>query len=133
MIQISSYFLLQHLLALHFWPAHILLFISAALIPSIIFRGTVKFGGNNLFSRIMLGLQLSIAIITVIAGIGFARNAEYQKNYDFGYNVENTMAVVITDTTAFAAFRDEGGKNPASHRNGRNKTSHRFWIQKCGS
>ena len=75
--------------------------------PSVIFRGTVKFGGTNLFSRIMLGLQLSIAIITVIAGIGFARNAEFQKNYDFGYNVENTMGVVISDTTAFAAFKNE--------------------------
>jgi putative ABC transport system permease protein len=80
--------------------------------PSIIFRGTVKFGGNNLFSRIMLGLQLSIAIITVIAGIGFARNAEYQKNYDFGYNVENTIGVVITDTTAFAAFKNEVAQIP---------------------
>ena len=75
--------------------------------PSTIFRGTVKFGGTNLFSRIMLGLQLSIAIITVIAGIGFARNAEFQKKYDYGYNIENTIGVFINDTSAFAAFRNE--------------------------
>lgn len=75
--------------------------------PSSIFRGTIKFGGNNLFSKIMLGLQLSIAIITVIAGIGFARNAEFQKNYDYGYNLENTIGVIVTDTTAFTAFRNE--------------------------
>jgi putative ABC transport system permease protein len=75
--------------------------------PSTIFRGTVKFGGNTLFSKIMLGLQLSIAIITVIAGIGFARNAEFQKNYDYGYNLENTIGVIITDSTAFSAFRNE--------------------------
>jgi ABC-type antimicrobial peptide transport system permease subunit len=75
--------------------------------PSTIFRGTVKFGGTNLFSRIMLGMQLSIAIITVIAGIGFARNAEFQKNYDYGYNIENTIGVVVTDTTAFASFKNE--------------------------
>lgn len=74
---------------------------------SSIFRGTVKFGGNNLFSKIMLGLQLSIAIITVIAGIGFARNAEFQKNYDYGYDLENTIGVIITDSTAFSAFRNE--------------------------
>jgi len=80
--------------------------------PSIIFRGTVKFGGTNLFSRIMLGLQLSIAIITVIAGIGFARNAEFQKNYDFGYNIENTMGTIVSDTNAFAAFRNEVAKIP---------------------
>jgi ABC-type antimicrobial peptide transport system permease subunit len=75
--------------------------------PSSIFRGTVKFGGSNLFSRIMLGLQLSIAIITVVAGIGFARNAQFQKNYDYGYNLENTIGVMITDTTAFSVFRNE--------------------------
>jgi ABC-type antimicrobial peptide transport system permease subunit len=79
---------------------------------SIIFRGTVKFGGTNLFSRIMLGLQLSIAIITVIAGFAFSRNAEFQKNYDFGYNVENSMGAIITDTSSFAAFKNELAKFP---------------------
>ena len=69
-----------------FYPA----FYISRFNPTSIFRGTVKFGGTNLFSRIMLGLQLSIAIITVIAGIGFARNSEFQKNYDYGYNIENT-------------------------------------------
>ena len=75
--------------------------------PSSIFSGSVKFGGTNLFSRIMLGLQLSIAIITVIAGIGFARNAEFQKNYDYGYNIENSIGTIVTDTTLFAAFKNE--------------------------
>src|SRR6187401_727027 len=75
--------------------------------PSTIFRGTVKFGGTNLFSRIMLGLQSSIAIITVIAGIGFARNAEFQKNYDYGYNIRNTIGMIVTDTTAFGALKNE--------------------------
>jgi hypothetical protein len=63
--------------------------------PTSIFRGSVKFGGTNLFSRIMLGLQLCFAIITVIAGIGFARNSEFQKNYDYGYNIQNTIGVSI--------------------------------------
>jgi len=75
--------------------------------PSTIFRGSVKFGGTNLFSRIMLGFQLCIAVITVIAGIGFARNAEFQKNYDYGYNIRNTIGVIITDTTAFPVYRNE--------------------------
>jgi len=75
--------------------------------PTSIFRGSVKFGGTNLFSRIMLGLQLCFAIITVIAGIGFARNSEFQKNYDYGYNIKNTIGAVVTDTTAFATFRNE--------------------------
>ncbi len=86
-----------------FYPA----FYITRFNPTTIFRGTVKFGGKNLFSRIMLGLQLCIAIITVIAGIGFARNSEFQKNYDYGYNIETTVGVTINDTTAFPAFRNE--------------------------
>ncbi len=86
-----------------FYPA----FYITRFNPTTIFRGTVKFGGTNLFSRVMLGLQLCIAIITVIAGIGFARNSEFQKNYDYGYNIETTVGVVISDTTAFPAFKNE--------------------------
>ena len=86
-----------------FYPA----FYISRFNPTTIFRGTVKFGGNNLFSRVMLGFQLSIAIITVIAGIAFARNSEFQKNYNYGYNIETTVGVILTDTTAFPSFRNE--------------------------
>ncbi|HYK44778.1 MAG TPA: ABC transporter permease [Parafilimonas sp.] len=74
---------------------------------SSIFRGNIKFGGSNLFSRLMLGLQLSIAIITVIAAIAFAKNSEFQKTYDYGYNLENIMGVSFTDPQKFAAFKNE--------------------------
>ncbi|CAN5254128.1 hypothetical protein BH11BAC6_BH11BAC6_06300 [soil metagenome] len=74
---------------------------------STIFRGNVKFGGSNLFSRLMLGLQIAISIITVVAGIAFARNAEFQRTYDFGYNLENTMGVIVNDQTTFEALKNE--------------------------
>jgi ABC-type antimicrobial peptide transport system permease subunit len=75
--------------------------------PSTIFRGSVKFGGKNIFSLVMLGLQVAIAIITVVAGIAFSRNAAFQKNYDFGYNVENTISVAVSDRNTFIAFKNE--------------------------
>ncbi|MGH2565146.1 MAG: FtsX-like permease family protein, partial [Ginsengibacter sp.] len=75
--------------------------------PTSIFRGTVKFGGSNLFSRLMLGLQLTIAIITVIAGIAFARNSAFQRNYDYGYSIENTIGIKLNDTTAYVALKNE--------------------------
>lgn len=80
--------------------------------PTTIFRGTVKFGGTNLFSRLMLGLQLSIAIITVIAGIAFAKNAAFQRTYDFGYKLENTMGVVVNDQNTYDALKNEVDKMP---------------------
>ena len=102
MLFLISAVLLTTLLA-GFYPA----FYISRFNPTSIFRGTVKFGGTNLFSRIMLGFQLAIAIITVIAGIGFARNSEFQKKYDYGYNIESTVGVVITDSTAFPSLRNE--------------------------
>ncbi|MFT3911714.1 MAG: ABC transporter permease [Ferruginibacter sp.] len=72
-----------------------------------IFRGTVKFGGSNLFSRLMLGLQLSIAIITVIAGVAFARNSAFQRDYDYGYSIDNSIAVPFNDSTSYTALKNE--------------------------
>jgi ABC-type antimicrobial peptide transport system permease subunit len=75
--------------------------------PTAIFRGNVKFGASNLFSRLMLGLQLTIAIITVIAGIAFARNGAFQRDFDYGYTIENTMGVMLKDTTTYLALKNE--------------------------
>ncbi|HSR38789.1 MAG TPA: ABC transporter permease, partial [Phnomibacter sp.] len=77
-----------------------------------IFRGNVKFGDSSLFSRIMLGLQLSIAIITVIAGVAFARNSEYQRKFDYGYNLESSMGVVFNDSSSYLPLKNELAKIP---------------------
>ena len=75
-----------------------------------IFRGSVKFGGTNLFSRIMLGLQIVISLITVIAGVAFARNSQFQNEYDYGYNKENIIGLNIQNASAYIPVRDELSK-----------------------
>ncbi len=75
--------------------------------PTSIFRGSVKFGGSNLFSRLMLGLQLTIALVTVIAGIAFARNSAFQQTYDYGYAIENTVGTFLNDSSSYAALKNE--------------------------
>lgn len=64
-----------------------------------IFRGSVKFGGSNLFSRVLLGLQLVVACITVIAGFAFSRNSDFQKNFDFGFTVDDVFSVQLNKNT----------------------------------
>ncbi|HNT22450.1 MAG TPA: ABC transporter permease [Saprospiraceae bacterium] len=64
-----------------------------------IFRGSVKFGGTNLFSRVLLGLQLLVACITVIAGFAFSRNSDFQKNFDFGFAVDDVFSVQLNKNT----------------------------------
>lgn len=86
-----------------FYPA----FYISRFKPMSIFRGTVKFGGSNLFSRLMLGLQLSVAIITVTAAIAFTRNSAFQRDFDYGYNIESNMALILPDSTSYIAMKNK--------------------------
>lgn len=76
-----------------------------------IFRGSVKFGGSNLFSRVLLGLQIVISFITVIAGVSFSRNSEFQRTYDFGYDKENIIGMNLQNENAYVSVRDELSKS----------------------
>lgn len=80
--------------------------------PSNIFKGSVKFGGSNLFSRLLLGLQVAISLMTVIAGVGFSKNAEFQRTYDYGYDREHVMTIPAQDASSLAAIRDAMQKVP---------------------
>lgn len=71
-----------------------------------IFRGSVKFGGSNLFSRVLLGLQVAISFITVIAGVAFSRNSTFQSEYDYGYQKANVIGVDLQNESAFTPARD---------------------------
>jgi putative ABC transport system permease protein len=77
-----------------------------------IFRGSVKFGGSNLFSRLLLGLQVAISFITVIAGVAFSRNAAFQSHYDYGYEKANMIDVDLQNESAYTGLRDELSKIP---------------------
>lgn len=74
--------------------------------PTHIFKGSVKFGGNNLFSRLLLGLQVVISLITVIAGVGFSQNAAFQRHYDYGYQHENIIIIPASDSGAVKVLDD---------------------------
>lgn len=73
---------------------------------SQVFRGSVQFGGTSLFSRLLLGVQIMVSLITVIAGFAFARNSDFQKNYDYGYNRAGIFGVSLPDQRSFEAFRN---------------------------
>ena len=78
-----------------------------------IFRGSVKFGGSNLFSRLLLGLQVVISFITVIAGMAFSRNTEFQRNYNYGYDKENIIGLNLQNESTFLTVSAELSKSQA--------------------
>jgi len=75
--------------------------------PSSILRGSVKFSGTNPFTRVLLTLQYSISLIAIIAGIVFTQNAEYQKNYDMGFDMESVVFARVKNENGFTAMRNE--------------------------
>lgn len=77
-----------------------------------IFKGSVKFGGSNLFSRVLLGLQIVVSFITVIAGIAFSRNTTFQKNYDFGYERDRLVGFYVDAPGDYNAFLNEMNNVP---------------------
>ncbi len=76
--------------------------ITAALYPAFyissfnpiqVLRGTVKFSGTGILSRILLILQFSISLIGLIASIVFVQNAKFQNDFYLGYNKDQIITI----------------------------------------
>ena len=80
--------------------------------PAHILRGTLKYGNTSLFTRILLTFQFSISLVAIVSGILFTQNAEYQKNYDLGFDEETVVYARINDEDEFNALKQEIESNP---------------------
>lgn len=81
-------------------------FYIASFRPSSIFRGGVLFGGSNLFSRIMMGLQVAISLVAVVTGLSFANNAEFNRKADIGFDYQPILQAWLPAPTDFNRFND---------------------------
>lgn len=79
-------------------------FFVSSFQPNRIFRGTVKLGGNNTFARILLGTQIAISALAIVAGISFANNAEFQQHADLGFEKEGVQAVFVPDEQTYTVM-----------------------------
>ncbi|MBP6828350.1 MAG: ABC transporter permease [Saprospiraceae bacterium] len=79
-------------------------FYISAFRPLSIFRGGTLFGGKNVFSRVMMGLQVVISIISVVTGLSFARNAEHNRTADIGFAYRNVLQAWLQDEASFHLF-----------------------------
>ena len=75
--------------------------------PTVIFRRNIKLRGSNLLTRILLTLQFSISLIAIICGFMFAHNAQYQANYDLGFEFNSALSVYVKDQAGYNAMRNE--------------------------
>lgn len=81
-------------------------FYVAGFQPSQIFRGGVLFGGRNFFSQIMMGLQLAISVVTLVVGLSFSRNAEFNRKADIGFEYERILQAWLPQRTDFQRFEN---------------------------
>jgi putative ABC transport system permease protein len=104
-------FLLLLLLATGFvagvYPA---IYVSS-LSPAGVFRGTSAFRGSGRLSSVLLTLQFAISITALIMGLVFAKNADYQRTLDLGYDRDKLLVLQIPPEK-YASLRTEIRSDP---------------------
>lgn len=80
--------------------------------PVKVLKGTIKFSGIGVFSRILLVLQFSISLIGLVSSIVFAQNAHFQKSFDFGYNKDQIITIPVGSSSNLEMLSKAIEKNP---------------------
>lgn len=79
--------------------------------PVYVMKGASPFKGSGKLSAILLTLQFTISVMSLVMGIVFARNADYQKKLDLGYDRDNLIIMPIPPEY-YSSFRNEILANP---------------------
>jgi len=85
-------------------------FYIARFRPVSIFRGRQKLSGTGALVKVLLTLQLCLAMSCIVMALILTRNAEYMRVVDCGYDVHNTYVVPISGESEYevleAAIKD---------------------------
>jgi ABC-type antimicrobial peptide transport system permease subunit len=79
--------------------------------PANVLKGDSPFRGSGKLSSVLLTLQFTISVVTLVGGIVMAKNADYQKTLDLGYDRDKLIVVPIAPEY-FTSFRNEIITNP---------------------
>ncbi len=74
--------------------------------PVSILKGTLKFGGTNIFTRVLLALQYSISLTAIIFAIAFYQNSNYQRDFDLGFNQKSVIIAYVSNQNEFETYRN---------------------------
>ena len=81
--------------------------------PNAIFKGNLKFGSANIFSRMLLTLQLFLAFTSIIGSLIFTDNAMFIKQLDWGYEPDNILAIKVNDQKQYELLQEAALSNNA--------------------
>jgi putative ABC transport system permease protein len=80
--------------------------------PVSILKGTQKFGGTSPFTKSLLTLQLTISLLTIIASIAFIKNAQFQKDFDLGYEGDGIIHVAFNSGNEYDIYKNSVINDP---------------------
>jgi len=80
--------------------------------PVSILRGTLKVGRSSILSKVLLTLQFTISVLSLISGFAFVQNANYQATLDQGYYKDQLLVVPLNDASEVKTFVNAISYNP---------------------
>ncbi len=79
--------------------------------PVSVIKGSSGFKGTGRFSAVLLSLQFTISVMALVMGVIFAKNAQFQRTIDRGYDNENIIVMPLPPEN-YSSFRNEVLSNP---------------------
>lgn len=80
--------------------------------PTSILKGTLKFGGTNLFTRVLLCLQFAISLTGIVCSFAFTDNAAFQRDFDMGFARKGVVFTNVNGRSEFETYRNAMEGNP---------------------
>ncbi len=61
--------------------------------PASILKGDLRYGKIGRLSKILLAVQMTFAITAIVASVIFIQNAKYQRDFELGFDIDETVVV----------------------------------------
>ena len=74
--------------------------------PVSILKGTARFGGTNWFTRLLLGGQFVISLLSIIMAVSFYLNGQFQRDYDLGFSTRGIISAWVNNEAGYNIYRD---------------------------
>ena len=74
---------------------------SSAFKPIQLLQRKAKVASYNLVTRVLVGLQFSISVLVLMNGLIFLKNAQFQEQIDYGFNLKNVLGIFIQNKAEY--------------------------------
>jgi putative ABC transport system permease protein len=82
-------------------------YIISSYNPINIIRDKAKSGNISIFMRVLLTAQFIFTIISIISSVVFTQNAEYNKEFDLGYEKHQIVQVPVLNESNYTIYKNE--------------------------